>query len=99
MKRQSPTAGFGEGSNAAMKDQSVEASMLIHRPPGEVFAAFVNPQPLRKFWLSDASGPLAPGARVQWSSWCRAPRPRWPSPGSRRRATWRSTGTTRCTST
>ena len=41
--------------------------MLIRRPPGEVFAAFVNPQQLRKFWLSDASGPLAPRARVQWS--------------------------------
>jgi len=40
--------------------------MLIRRPPGEVFAAFVNPQTLRKFWLSNASGPLAPGARVQW---------------------------------
>ncbi len=45
----------------------VHVSMLIHRPPGEVFAAFVNPQQLRKFWLSDASGPLAPRARVQWS--------------------------------
>ena len=45
----------------------VHASMLIRRPPGEVFSAFVNPQQLRKFWLSDASGPLAPRARVQWS--------------------------------
>jgi uncharacterized protein YndB with AHSA1/START domain len=45
----------------------VHASMHIHRPPGEVFAAFVNPQQLRKFWLSDASGPLAPRARVQWT--------------------------------
>jgi len=45
----------------------VHASMLIQRPPGEVFSAFVNPQQLRKFWLSDASGPLAPRARVQWS--------------------------------
>jgi uncharacterized protein YndB with AHSA1/START domain len=49
-----------------MKDTPVRASMLIRRPPGEVFAAFVNPQTLRKFWLSNASGPLAPGARVQW---------------------------------
>jgi len=40
--------------------------MLIRRPPGEVFAAFVNPTMLRKFWLSDASGPLGPGARVRW---------------------------------
>src|SRR6187549_3159489 len=67
MKRQSPTGGFPRTrSNAAMKEQTVEASMLISRPPGEVFAAFVNPQTLRKFWLTDASGPLAPGARVQW---------------------------------
>ena len=67
MKRQSPTSGFlRTRSNVVMKDPSVEASMLISRPPGEVFAAFVNPQTLRKFWLTDASGPLAPGARVQW---------------------------------
>jgi uncharacterized protein YndB with AHSA1/START domain len=50
-----------------MDIEPVHASMLIQRPPGEVFAAFVNPQQLRKFWLSDASGPLAPRARVQWS--------------------------------
>ena len=49
-----------------MSDKTVSASLLIRRPPGEVFAAFVNPMTLRKFWLSDASGPLAPGARVRW---------------------------------
>jgi uncharacterized protein YndB with AHSA1/START domain len=47
-------------------DQVVSAQMLIRRPPGEVFAAFANPQTIRKFWLRDTSGPLAPGARVQW---------------------------------
>jgi uncharacterized protein YndB with AHSA1/START domain len=50
----------------AMTANVVHATMLIRRPPGEVFAAFVNPQMLRKFWLRDASGPLAPGARVEW---------------------------------
>jgi uncharacterized protein YndB with AHSA1/START domain len=49
-----------------MSQTTVQSSMMIRRPPGEVFAAFVNPQTLRKFWLSDASGPLTPGARVQW---------------------------------
>ena len=49
-----------------MSGRALEASMLIRRPPGEVFAAFVNPMTLRKFWLTDASGPLAPGARVKW---------------------------------
>jgi uncharacterized protein YndB with AHSA1/START domain len=50
-----------------MKNPRVEASQSIRRPPGEVFAAFVNPIVLRKFWLQDASGPLAPGARVKWT--------------------------------
>ena len=50
-----------------MSGRPVEASMLIRRPPAEVFTAFVNPMMLRKFWLSDASGPLAPGARVKWT--------------------------------
>ena len=45
---------------------SVKAEMLIRRPPGEVFAAFANPQTIRKFWLRDTTGPLAPGARVRW---------------------------------
>ena len=45
---------------------SVNAELFIRRPPGEVFAAFANPQTIRKFWLRDTSGPLAPGARVLW---------------------------------
>lgn len=49
-----------------MTDPVVSAQMLIRRPPGEVFAAFANPQTIRKFWLRDTTGPLAPGARVQW---------------------------------
>src|SRR4029079_7905107 len=48
-------------------ERTATAQMLIRRPPGEVFAAFVNPTTLRKFWLSDASGPLGPGARVRWA--------------------------------
>jgi uncharacterized protein YndB with AHSA1/START domain len=49
-----------------MNNPSFQVSMFIRRPPGEVFAAFVNPQTIRKFWLTDTTGPLAPGARVQW---------------------------------
>jgi uncharacterized protein YndB with AHSA1/START domain len=49
-----------------MPDPTVHASQLIRRPAGEVFAAFVNPQTLRKFWLKNASGPLGPRARVKW---------------------------------
>ena len=49
-----------------MAGQVVTTEMLIRRPPGEVFAAFANPQTIRKFWLRDTTGTLAPGARVQW---------------------------------
>ena len=49
-----------------MSADTVNAEMFIRRPPGEVFAAFANPQTIRKFWLRDTSGPLAPGARVLW---------------------------------
>jgi uncharacterized protein YndB with AHSA1/START domain len=40
--------------------------MLIRRPPAAVFAAFVEPEQITKFWFSRTTGPLAPGAVVQW---------------------------------
>jgi len=43
-----------------------QASMLIRRPAADVFRAFVEPGTLTQFWLDDASGPLAPGAKVTW---------------------------------
>lgn len=49
-----------------MRETTANASMLIRASPRTVFEAFVNPDTLRRFWLDDASGPLAPGARVTW---------------------------------
>jgi uncharacterized protein YndB with AHSA1/START domain len=40
--------------------------MLIRRGPAEIFDAFVDPDTLCRFWLDAASGPLAPGAVVEW---------------------------------
>ena len=40
--------------------------MLIRRPAKEVFAAFVEPRMLTKFWLNRSSGPLAAGAKAHW---------------------------------
>ncbi|KQW45363.1 hypothetical protein ASD88_10575 [Pelomonas sp. Root662] len=40
--------------------------MLIRAPAAAVFAAFVEPAWLKKFWLKKASGPLAVGQAVQW---------------------------------
>ena len=43
------------------------AGMLIRRPVAEVFEAFVDPVVTSRFWFSEGSGRLAPGARVTWS--------------------------------
>ncbi|HZW15308.1 MAG TPA: SRPBCC domain-containing protein, partial [Brevundimonas sp.] len=43
------------------------AGMLIRRPVAEVFEAFVDPAITRRFWFSEGSGRLAPGARVTWT--------------------------------
>lgn len=42
-------------------------AMLIRRPAPEVFAAFVEPEQVTRYWFSDASGPLAPNAVVEWT--------------------------------
>lgn len=41
-------------------------SMLVRRPPADVFAAFVDPTWITRFWLESTSGPLTVGARVTW---------------------------------
>lgn len=41
--------------------------MLIRRPVAEVFEAFVDPAITARFWFTDGSGRLEPGARVRWT--------------------------------
>ena len=45
---------------------TVEVSILIRRPPAEVFDAFVDPAVTTRFWFTKSSGALAPGAVVRW---------------------------------
>ncbi len=40
--------------------------MMIRRPPGEVYRAFVDPEITRKFWFTKGSGRLETGASVTW---------------------------------
>lgn len=40
--------------------------MLIRRPVGEVFEAFINPEITTKFWFTKSSGRLEVGRQVQW---------------------------------
>ncbi|MEU4806626.1 SRPBCC family protein [Actinosynnema sp. NPDC023587] len=45
----------------------VNARMLIRRPVGEVFQAFVDPEITTRFWFTKSSGRLEPGAEVTWT--------------------------------
>jgi uncharacterized protein YndB with AHSA1/START domain len=45
---------------------TVKVGMLIHRPPNEVFQAFVDPAITTKFWFTKSSGKMTPGADIQW---------------------------------
>ncbi|MET0892082.1 MAG: SRPBCC domain-containing protein [Pseudoxanthomonas sp.] len=49
-----------------MSHLEATAEMLVHASPPAVFAAFVEPRMLERFWLRRASAPLAPGAVVEW---------------------------------
>ena len=40
--------------------------LLIRKPIGEVFDAFVNPDVITKFWFNRSSGPLEKGKSVTW---------------------------------
>jgi uncharacterized protein YndB with AHSA1/START domain len=48
------------------KPPAIRAQMLIRRPAGEVFDAFVNPAITTRFWFTKASAPLETGKTVVW---------------------------------
>lgn len=52
--------------NTALKDPVVRSEQLVRKPVRDVFAAFVEPRHLVKFWLAAASGPLELGRKVRW---------------------------------
>ncbi len=51
-----------------MKQNAVEAKaeMLIRKPVGQVFEAFINPEITSKFWFTKGSGRLVPGQQIRW---------------------------------
>ncbi len=44
----------------------VKTQMLIRRPAGEVFEAFVDPAVTTKFWFTRSSGRLEAGKEIRW---------------------------------
>jgi len=47
-------------------DFTINAQMLIRKPPAEVFAAFVEPERTYNFWFTGSSGRLETGKTVRW---------------------------------
>lgn len=45
----------------------VSTAMLIRRPVVEAFDAFVDPAVTARFWFTEGSGRLEPGARIRWT--------------------------------
>ena len=43
-----------------------QTGMLVRKPVGDVFEAFVNPDITTKFWFTKSSGRLEAGKQVQW---------------------------------
>jgi uncharacterized protein YndB with AHSA1/START domain len=44
----------------------VKAAMPIRRPLSEVFNAFADPTVTTRFWFTHSTGPMVPGATVEW---------------------------------
>ncbi len=40
--------------------------MLVHRPPGDAYQAFVDPTITTKFWFTHSTGRLELGKRLRW---------------------------------
>jgi uncharacterized protein YndB with AHSA1/START domain len=58
------------GGDTAMNERLApvaKAEMLIRKPVGDVFQAFVDPAITSKFWFSDGDGTLETGKQVTWT--------------------------------
>jgi uncharacterized protein YndB with AHSA1/START domain len=44
-----------------------KAAMLIRKPVGEVFEAFIDPAITSRFWFTKSTGRLEPGKHVTWT--------------------------------
>jgi uncharacterized protein YndB with AHSA1/START domain len=49
------------------KQQFAETGMLIRKPVGQVFEAFIDPEITRNFWFSKSTGRLDENDEVLWT--------------------------------
>ncbi|HXD78465.1 MAG TPA: SRPBCC domain-containing protein [Puia sp.] len=45
----------------------VDTAMLIRRPAGEAYEAFIDPAITTKFWFTESTGRLEKGKEVEWT--------------------------------
>jgi len=45
---------------------TMKVGMLVRRPPHDVFQSFVDPTVTTRFWFTNSSGPMVPGAVLRW---------------------------------
>ena len=45
----------------------METGMLIRKPVEEVFRAFADPAVTTRFWYTKSTGPVEPGAELEWT--------------------------------
>jgi len=57
---------MGTSKLVLTKEPVMKQEMLIRRPVGEVFEAFINPEVTTKFWFTNGSGRLEAGKQVKW---------------------------------
>ncbi len=50
-----------------IQEPAARTGMMIRRPVSEVFEAFVDPAVTTRFWFTESTGRLAPGAEVRWT--------------------------------
>ncbi|WP_447008018.1 SRPBCC family protein [Saccharothrix isguenensis] len=55
------------GSSRLDNPPVVTTAMLIRKPVAEVFRAFTDPAVTTRFWFTESTGPVAPGAELRWT--------------------------------
>lgn len=58
---------MNEDSMRLTQPPKVRTGMGFHASPREVFAAFVDPELTKRFWIADSTGPLEQGSTATWT--------------------------------
>lgn len=66
VRRQGTSTSMAATELALTRIPEVKVEMLVRRPPEKVFQALVDPDITTKFWFTNSSGKIQPGAQLEW---------------------------------